>query len=531
MTGMNRRTFLKSIAATSFVGTLARASNQRIFDSGFFGVHPFVEQNPDAVFIMRTSVDQKYNHAVKKVAGDIFAKSVFVARGEGEPNAFPVSAIIGMKPNLTSYTRNAPVDSKMGIVTDPYFMEGLIDGMKTLGLAGGQFHMREVNGEDLQDDNGYAAMAERTGANLFVKGAKVTQMDPEFVVWKDIPDGIYFTKLPYLWPINAPDTFLLNIAKFKAHGMGLTLAAKNLQGSIVRNYQAHCTSFNTHLDMDAKHRNPNAGTLIRENYLRHRADGIPRWDKPGNNFNCGHGMEAWASRCLDNNSVTKPALHIVEGIYGHDGNFTSGPHNGKPKDFMSNIIIFGKNPFHVDVIGHWLGGHEPGNFGLLHMAIERGMSTFLNPADIPVYDWSADGSAILKSFDQFERTPLLTYYLQRDYNGQNEPYWHLCDEPYEYAPTSVNYSRSAPTTFELAQNYPNPFNSSTTLGFTLPQAGSVRLEIYDAQGRFVEVAADGYFEAGLHQVLWDARGLPSGGYFCRCLYSGYTKTSRMTLAK
>lgn len=532
MTGMNRRNFLKSIAATSLVGaTGSTAKAYNILDTGFFGVHPFIEQNPDAVFIMRTSVDQKRNNDAKKNAGELFARSVFISKGENDNKAFPVSTLIAMKPNLTSYQQNELADSKMGIVTDPYFMEGLIEGMKTLGLAGSQFHIREVNGEDLQNDNGYADMTARTGCDLYVNGTRVTRMDSARVVWKDNPNGIYFTKIPYLWPINAPNTFLLNIAKFKAHGMGLTLTAKNLQGSIVANYQAHCTSYRLNLDMDASHRNPNAATLIEQNYLRHRADGVPRWDRPGSDWNCGHGMEAWGSRCLDNNTATKPELHIIEGIYGHDGNFTTGPHNGLPKDFMSNIIVFGKNPFHIDSIGHWLGGHEPGNIGLLHMAIDRGMSTLLNPADIPVYEWAADGSATLKPFDQFERTPLLTYYLQRDYNGQNEPYWHLCDEPYDYAPASVKYSSPIPSTFELAQNYPNPFNPNTTIQFSLPRSGHVRLEIYNIHGQVVDIAAEGFFNAGWHSVLWQAYGFPTGTYHYRCFYNGYSKTGRMVLVK
>ncbi len=528
---MKRREFLKTSTALGLAGALPSFSSDAGHASDYFGVHPFIEQNPNAVFIMRTSVDNKYNSSLKKSAGEFFAKSVFISKNENDANAFPKSAIVAMKPNLTSYQKSAPADSKMGIVTDPYFMEGLIEGMKTIGLAAGQFHMREVNGADLVNDNGYAPMAQRSGANLLVKGTKVTQLSSSQVVWKDVPGGVYFSKLPYLWPINADNTFLLNIAKFKAHGMGLTMAAKNLQGSICRNYQAHCTSFNTHLDMDSEHRNPDASKLIRENYLRHKADGIPRWDKPGNNFNCGHGMEAWATRCLDNNSVTKPALHIVEGIYGHDGNFTSGPHNGKTKDFMSNIIIFGKNAFHVDSIGHWLGGHEPGNFGLLHIAIERGLSTLINPADISVYEWSADSGATLTPFNQFERTPLLTYYLRRDYDGQNEPEWHLCDEPYDYASTAVTRAAFTPNTFELAQNYPNPFNGGTTIEFTLPKAGHVRLDILNSLGQTIDILQDHILDAGQHMVVWQANNVPSGHYFYRCYFEGYSQTGRMVLAR
>ena len=100
---------------------------------------------------------------------------------------------------------------------------------------------------------------------------------------------------------------------------------------------------------------------------------------------------------------------------------------------MSNVIIFGKDQFRVDIIGHWIAGHEPGNFGLFHMAIDRGMSTVLDPMDIPVYDWVPDSSPVLTDLTDFTRTPLKTYYLQRDYADQTEEKYHLCDEYFDYS--------------------------------------------------------------------------------------------------
>ena len=151
---------------------------------------------------------------------------------------------------------------------------------------------------------------------------------------------------------------------------------------------------------------------IQNNYNRHVADGVPRWDRPGTDG--GIWMETWASRCLDNNSVTLAGLHVIEGVYGRDGHFIAGPNEGGlANDHMTNVIIFGLNPFYVDIIGHWIGGHEPGNFGLFHMAMERGMISTINPADIPVYEWDAESGAVLKTLDQFQRYPLKTSYLQK----------------------------------------------------------------------------------------------------------------------
>jgi uncharacterized protein (DUF362 family) len=377
-------------------------------------------------------------------------------------------------------------------------------------------------------------MASRTGADLRDMSAEAASMAAADVVWKDVPDGVWFNRIPYLWPVNAAGTFFLNISKFKAHSMGLTLCAKNIQGSIAHSYQAHCTAFNSTMSIKASDIRSGAKTLIQSNYNRHVADGIPRWDRSGGDYTGGLGMETWASRCLDNNSVNHPNLHIVEGIYGHDGNFTDGPNaGGLAADYMSNVLIFGKNPFHVDIVGHWLGGHEPGNFGLFHMAIERGLSTLLNPMDVPVYEWKADGTAVQTPLKSFNRTPLKTLYLRKDYNGQTEEKYHLCNEAYSYAPSGIATDDASrpPEMTVLEQNYPNPFNPSTSIAFRIPRAGYVRVDIVNGRGETVDVVADRYFEPGGHQAVWNAGAFPSGVYFCRLRFDSFVATRKMILAR
>ena len=373
MIQLNRRSFIRSTLVTGSGLVLSpRAAWSRKAQAAdpLMGVHPFIQDNPDAVFIMRTQVDVKTNSTALKEVGLGFGQSIF---GLTDDPAYgvPLTHHYAIKPNLTCRFRwheNYTIEGSMGIVSDAHFTEGIIESLKELSIAASQIHMREVNCPDDLQDGGYVDMAARTGADLQCIETPYDELDPAQIVWSDVEDGIHFSRLPHIWPVNAPDSWLLNISKLKAHAMGLTLCAKNLQGSIVKNYQEHCRLWGDPMLVNSADVRANAFSQIESNYNEHLAQGIPRWDRPGDYG--GLWMETWASRCLDNNTVLKAGLHIIEGIYGRDGHFIDGPHAGLAQDFMTNYIIFGMNPFYVDVIGHWIGGHEPGNFGLFHMARE-----------------------------------------------------------------------------------------------------------------------------------------------------------------
>jgi hypothetical protein len=74
---------------------------------------------------------------------------------------------------------------------------------------------------------------------------------------------------------------------------------------------------------------------------------------------------------------------------------------------------------------------------------------------------------------------------------------------------------SIPTSFALAQNFPNPFNPSTTIRYALPEAGVVRLVVFNAVGQRVADLVDEAQAAGYHDVRFDGSTLSSGVYFYR----------------
>ena len=127
---ISRRSFITAAAAAGAYGlakpfNLAAARQQT--SARHFTVHPFIERHPEAVFVMRTSVDVKTNSPAKVAAGLRFAQSVVLPADE---NGIPVNHIIPVKPNLLPHrlvTKTFSLEYGMGIVTDPYFVEGVIN--------------------------------------------------------------------------------------------------------------------------------------------------------------------------------------------------------------------------------------------------------------------------------------------------------------------------------------------------------------------------------------------------------------------
>jgi hypothetical protein len=83
----------------------------------------------------------------------------------------------------------------------------------------------------------------------------------------------------------------------------------------------------------------------------------------------------------------------------------------------------------------------------------------------------------------------------------------------------------------LSQNYPNPFNPSTTITFTLPQRGRVRLEIFNLLGEKVATVLDEVRAPGTHSVHWQPQNLPSGTYLYRLETKGYSQTRKLLLLR
>ena len=104
------------------------------------------------------------------------------------------------------------------------------------------------------------------------------------------------------------------------------------------------------------------------------------------------------------------------------------------------------------------------------------------------------------------------------------------DGGYKYSGI-VEIMISAPEKFTLAQNYPNPFNPSTTINYSAPQAGKIKLAVYNLLGQEVAVLVNGEVSAGMHQAAFNAKSLPSGAYFYKLQSEHSVSVKKMLLLK
>jgi hypothetical protein len=88
-----------------------------------------------------------------------------------------------------------------------------------------------------------------------------------------------------------------------------------------------------------------------------------------------------------------------------------------------------------------------------------------------------------------------------------------------------------PTSYSLSQNFPNPFNPTTTIQFSIPQAGLVNLTVYNILGEQIKTLIDEYRGIGSHTVQFDANSLSSGIYLYRMKARSFVETKKMIFIK
>jgi len=104
------------------------------------------------------------------------------------------------------------------------------------------------------------------------------------------------------------------------------------------------------------------------------------------------------------------------------------------------------------------------------------------------------------------------------------------DGKFEYSKV-IEIDVGAPLEYELSQNYPNPFNPSTTIKFSIPESGLVKLLIFNVLGEQIKTLVNGVKEAGIHTINFNATELKSGIYFYKIKTNNFTEVKKMILVQ
>lgn len=102
--------------------------------------------------------------------------------------------------------------------------------------------------------------------------------------------------------------------------------------------------------------------------------------------------------------------------------------------------------------------------------------------------------------------------------------------------SSVRNETAVPDDFLISANFPNPFNPATTIQYSIPHGGNVRIKIFDSIGKEVRELYSGYMNAGTHNVRWNSKdnsgkNAASGVYIFSITYNGLMKSIKLVLLK
>jgi hypothetical protein len=121
------------------------------------------------------------------------------------------------------------------------------------------------------------------------------------------------------------------------------------------------------------------------------------------------------------------------------------------------------------------------------------------------------------------------YYMNKD-QAKSLIEYILTNKFDEVMPVDEQISE-IPSAYQLYQNYPNPFNPSTTISYSIPEDGFVKLAVYNMLGEEVATIVNNVQKAGRYEVNFDGSSLSSGVYVYRMEAANYTASKKLILLR
>lgn len=156
--------------------------------------------------------------------------------------------------------------------------------------------------------------------------------------------------------------------------------------------------------------------------------------------------------------------------------------------------------------------------------IKSGSTRWRGPGHNAVIDYAGSAWLVHHAYDAWNNGVPTLRIARLNWDAAG---WPVVEEPI----TRLMHEEVQPRHWVLEQNMPNPFNTKTSITFTVPEATTIQLNIYDLQGRRLKVLANGIHPTGQHTVVWNPQRTSSGMYLC-VLDTGKRKfVRRMILVK
>jgi len=325
----------------------------------------------------------------------------------------------------------------VGINTSPDFISGFIEGLRGLGNSNVIVSERGANVR-VHRKTGIYSVFDKHNINLIeTTYRKFAHYRKKDLNWHKVSDPVVWKNIPTNRPIGDSDALFINMAKLKAHNLGLTtLCIKNLQGAVAVGYGHYCNTW-AGLPQLAKKSyviNFNRDFIrdfqpsVEAAFLKHRAEGYKYWDYEEYylKYAARGGWEAfnkiknkpehvkefmkdiellmwdeqWCQRAIDSAQAIKPALNIIEGVIGRDG---SGFEIGK--DELCNVVLVSRSMLEIDSIGSYIMGHDPRELPYTRIAKERGLGEN-DPKKIKVYCIKNNEIIPIKDISEIKRYKL-----------------------------------------------------------------------------------------------------------------------------
>ncbi|MEZ4700190.1 MAG: PQQ-dependent sugar dehydrogenase [Rhodothermales bacterium] len=172
------------------------------------------------------------------------------------------------------------------------------------------------------------------------------------------------------------------------------------------------------------------------------------------------------------------------------------------EEFREDAFVLSWN----DPTTNLLAPMEDDGEDLLHIDLEKIGDAYVMHATQLVTGFDHPIDAV---FDPLETT---LYVIE---NGASRGLWEV-----QLPVMSVDIEPEVPQPDYALSVYPSPASGSSTIAYTLPADGAVRIALFDLLGRRLDVLVDARQAAGPHEVRMDWSDRPAGLYFVRMETAG-----------